>query len=387
MTVFDSPKLGRRNLIKKLVFVALALAAILIIAVSLHKSINPATENNVRETMENYGQGNKTFETLSGAIKEFYLTSFSQPQECIGPQAGDYQLEEVSNLGGYATDEDIAYGEPSEDYIVSIDKYCGLPVRGGSGTGDFLIVSHTGAGYEDIGNVNGKYVAVGDSRTSGYFDIYTMSDINASQTLISKWSWEPGMKTYKEVKELLGDEQNSIKKKYFEFASSESQIQARGEEVLAAIKNNDIKAFSTFVHPIEGISMGTKKWLPNDLLAYAAKSEKIFWGYAAEGSGQPIEESLADYFSQYSRIDYTKAPQFAFNRVLRGGSTSPNLLIPGYPDKPFMSYFYPFTSTYIDDNGLTTANLHSWEALNLVFDVGNDGKWYVIAIGLDYYTI
>lgn len=171
-------------------------------------------------------------------------------------------------------------------------------------------------------------------------------------------------------------------------------IKLRSAYVLTSFNQHDMETFKKLIHPVKGVRFSKDGivFLENDLVFTPEAIDKtlsenpvLLWGYA-DGSGKPINKTFRDYISQYSEINYLKAPQIAYNEILRGGSAGGNNVKDKYSDNPFVSYHYPYTSTYTNDSGEEVVQPMSWTTLNLVFEE-YQGIYYLVGIVQDNWTI
>src|SRR5690606_23661618 len=94
--------------------------------------------------------------------------------------------------------------------------------------------------------------------------------------------------------------------------------------------NKDIDKFKTLIHPTEGVRFSKdgvvslesdKQFTVEQINNLIKNNEVILWGYA-DGSGFPINKTFTEYFSQYSKNNYLKAPRISYDKVLRGGANT-----------------------------------------------------------------
>lgn len=111
---------------------------------------------------------------------------------------------------------------------------------------------------------------------------------------------------------------------------------------------------------------------------YSFTSLEMAWGNF-DGSGEPIQLSLADYFKKFVYDqDYATDPkiQVAYNRFI-GSGNSLNNLKEFYPSHHFVEFYYPGTEKY---------SQMDWSCLRLVFKKEND-KFLLVGIIHDQWTI
>ena len=173
----------------------------------------------------------------------------------------------------------------------------------------------------------------------------------------------------------------------------ETKVGELSDNVLVSLVNEDLATFAKLLHPVEGVRFSFDGHVKDDdvkltasqIEAHIQKNDLITWGLG-DGSGLPINKTFTEWFSDYSKIDYTRASDRTFNKVLGGDTTAINNIASMYAKKPFMSYYLPSTGTYLDENGKEVPQPMSWKAINLVFDTYNN-QLYLIGILTENGTI
>lgn len=108
----------------------------------------------------------------------------------------------------------------------------------------------------------------------------------------------------------------------------------------------------------------------------ATQQQKINWG-EYDGTGDPIELNIAEYFDKFvTDKDYLKCGANPINETTAVGNTVNNLeeVFPGYD---FIEYYCKGSDKY---------SFMDWGALRLVYKVSDD-KIYLVAIVHDQWTI
>jgi hypothetical protein len=111
--------------------------------------------------------------------------------------------------------------------------------------------------------------------------------------------------------------------------------------------------------------------LPTEIVASAPiLSRSYVWG-TADGSGEPIDLGIGQYFEQFvNDADYATAPEIFYNQSQQRGNTINNIA-QVYSGKQWVEfYFSGFDAQY---EGI------DWKSLTLVFDQV-DGQWKLIGI-------
>lgn len=164
------------------------------------------------------------------------------------------------------------------------------------------------------------------------------------------------------------------------------QLEARAEAVLKAFATKDGQALAGLVHTKKGVRFTPYGYvdsgdvtLPSDAFAHAFENDFAFhWGYF-DGSGFPIELTIAEYVERFVvPVDYF-APEVkvGYHQVI-GTGNSLNNIYEAYPGGVFIEYHHPGTEQY---DGM------DWHSLRLVFEPGLDGEWALIAVISDQWTI
>ena len=159
-------------------------------------------------------------------------------------------------------------------------------------------------------------------------------------------------------------------------------IKTLTKEILTSFKNNDYESLAKYFHPALGIRFSPYAFIDTakdvklsaEEYTKGIKSNKKFtWGYA-DGSGDPIDLTIPEYFKKYVyNADFLNAEKTAVNKMIGSGNSINNL-----------EKIYPnalFTESY--DHGKQEM---AWSALRLVFKKDAD-KFYLIGIVHDQWTI
>ncbi len=167
-------------------------------------------------------------------------------------------------------------------------------------------------------------------------------------------------------------------------SSTNQVVLDRASQVVQTLKNQDMLALSSFIHPIDGVRFSP--------YAYAQDSDQVFsaeqvagimadsrvydWGHYA-GTGEPIQLSFPEYYSKFIYdVDFANAPQVSLNHRLSTGNSIDNSA-EFYPGAMIVEYFFPgFDPQY---GGM------DWRSLRLVFS-DYDGTWYLAGLIHDEWT-
>ncbi|WP_297288913.1 hypothetical protein [uncultured Flavonifractor sp.] len=160
----------------------------------------------------------------------------------------------------------------------------------------------------------------------------------------------------------------------------------RGGQVLEALKAKDYAALSLLIHPEKGVMLtpySTVDPIRDNVLSRAqvsqlAGDEQYYtWGLA-DGSGNPISCTPAQYFERYVfNTDYTEAPKVGVDTILASGNALENV-VEAYADARFVEYYFPGIDPALEG--------FDWCSLKLVFEVWNN-DWYLVGMIHSEWTI
>lgn len=158
------------------------------------------------------------------------------------------------------------------------------------------------------------------------------------------------------------------------------------DTVLLALKNKDMQALSSYVHPTKGLLFSPYGYIVTDtaqvftgqqVAGLSTDSTLYHWG-EFDGTGDPMEMTFADYYERFVYDqDYANAEQTSINERLGQGNTIDNIL-DVFPGATTVEYhFSGFDPQY---EGM------DWRSLRIVLEEEN-GQWYIVAIVHDEWTI
>lgn len=156
--------------------------------------------------------------------------------------------------------------------------------------------------------------------------------------------------------------------------------------VLQVIKDKDMHALSTFVHPSEGVRFTPYGYVDKksdkvlkaaDIVVLPADTKVYTWG-SYDGTGFPIKLDFASYYDQFIYDEDFMNPDIIGNNVAIGTGNTINNIDTAYPNGQFVEfYFKGFDKQYAGID---------WRSLTLVFeDVA--GTWYLVGIAHGEWTI
>lgn len=157
------------------------------------------------------------------------------------------------------------------------------------------------------------------------------------------------------------------------------------QAVLKSLKNKDFSVLEAFIHPKEGLQFSPYAQvndqediviLKADFYAAAQSTKKILWGQY-DGTGDPIELSVKQYFEKFVYdVDFLNAEQVNINRSSSSGNIMNNISV-AYPGADYVeNYFAGFNPEF---QGM------DWRALRLVFKKEGN-SYFLIGIVHDQWT-
>lgn len=168
-------------------------------------------------------------------------------------------------------------------------------------------------------------------------------------------------------------------------AKAKKAIAARAKEVIAAIKAKDMNKLASFVHPTKGVRFTPYAYIDtkSDLVfkreqikSLLKSTKKHNWG-EADGSGDPLKLTFANYYKQFVYdIDFAAVRKISYNEKVAPGNSQYN----GreiYPDSVFVEYYFGGTNRH---------DFMDWKALYLTFEKYRD-SWVLINISHNQWTI
>lgn len=157
------------------------------------------------------------------------------------------------------------------------------------------------------------------------------------------------------------------------------------DDVLLAIKNNDLVTLSTFVgaqgvrfSPYTYINTGSDVVLSTEMVYNGLAMSSTRNRGAYDGSGEPIDLWIGQYFEKFvNDADYANAPEVMYNQVSERGNNMNNIAEVYEGKQRAEFYFSGFDAQY---EGM------DWKSLTLVFDQV-DGQREIIGIIHNQWTI
>lgn len=156
--------------------------------------------------------------------------------------------------------------------------------------------------------------------------------------------------------------------------------------VLELLKNKDMDALSSLVHPTQGVRFSPYGYVDTDNhLVFTAEevadlvddSGIYTWG-SYDGSGEAIELDFNEYYDEFIFDEDFASPQIIGNNVRIGQGNTLENIEEVYPEGRFIElHFEEIDPQY---EGM------DWRSLRLVFETV-DGNWYLVGIVHDEWTI
>lgn len=189
---------------------------------------------------------------------------------------------------------------------------------------------------------------------------------------------DPAKKDPTKKTELTETEVEKIKK-------DDKDITKISKTVINLLKNKDIEALASYVHPNNGLRLSPYAYvdvendiviMADDLVNEFSNGETRLWGLY-DGSGFPIKYTFAEYYDEFIyNHDYAKPHMFSVNKSIIAGSMETNIETV-YDQPGYMEFHFPgFDPQY---EGM------DWESLFLVFE-HYEGEWKLSGIVHDQWT-
>jgi len=165
-------------------------------------------------------------------------------------------------------------------------------------------------------------------------------------------------------------------------------IAGRARQVMIAIKNRDMRALSTFVHPRKGVRFSPYVYaIPktdrvlrrNQLVSLYRSRRRLFWG-EQDGSGDPIRLTFRQYLGRFVyQQDLLTDKEVGYNPEHRvGPGTDINNLLETYPQAILVRYSHEGTTG-------PEGGAMDWRQLWLVFEKLGD-VWYLVGVANNEWT-
>jgi hypothetical protein len=165
-------------------------------------------------------------------------------------------------------------------------------------------------------------------------------------------------------------------------------VAARAAQAIMALKDGDMAALSSLIHPDKGVRFSpyatVQTGAEGGLVFTAAEVPGLMtdstvyqWG-TYDGSGLPIDLTFRQYYDEFVYdVDFARPDVIGFNETIGQGNSIDNIAS-AYPDGVLVEYhFEGFDPQYAGMD---------WRSLRLVFEE-RDGNWYLVGIVHDQWTI
>jgi len=160
-----------------------------------------------------------------------------------------------------------------------------------------------------------------------------------------------------------------------------AELTALAFDVLEYISDSDFEALSRIVHPDFGvvfspsatINLSTnRRFNAEQISLFGVDSTIYVWGIR-NGTGEPIELSPVEYFSQFVfSSDYINAPVIGVDQIIRSGNALENIT-DEFPGIRFVEFHIPGE----ERNGQDDLD---WSTLRLGFEQYNDRFWLTVIV-------
>lgn len=168
--------------------------------------------------------------------------------------------------------------------------------------------------------------------------------------------------------------------------TNDAALISLSNDILNLIKNKDFTHLSAFINPDSGMrfspygivdTVKNQKLLPHQFINLLQSKKIIKWGFF-EGTGEPIDLSLSNYFKRFVYdVDFINAEKKSVNKIIGSDSSLSNISTI-YPGCNFVQfYFSGFNKKY---EGM------DWKSLVLVFREKNK-KLYLVGVVHDEWKI
>lgn len=158
------------------------------------------------------------------------------------------------------------------------------------------------------------------------------------------------------------------------------------KDILKTLSARDYKALAAYVHPALGVRFtpytfvdiqNDRKLTAAQLMNITQQKKKLMWG-EYDGSGEPINMTISEYFSRFVYdADFLAKGQVTINEITYSGNTANNVK-EAYPGCEFTEFMIPEIDPQYEGA--------DWRALRLVFKKEKD-KTYLVGIIHNEFTI
>jgi outer membrane murein-binding lipoprotein Lpp len=202
---------------------------------------------------------------------------------------------------------------------------------------------------------------------------------------------EDDLKNKDAVIEQLQSEKQALEEEVADLKQQISQQQSgsildTALDVIGLIKDQDMTALATHVHPDKGVRFSPYAYVnvQNDLVFTAQQVTTLLqnnqvynWG-EYDGSGDPIQLNFSDYYDRFIYDQDFANPHMIGNHVVIGTGNTINNIDQVYSAGTFIEFhFSGFDPQYAGMD---------WRSLNLVFEEVS-GTWYLVGIVHNEWTI
>ena len=164
---------------------------------------------------------------------------------------------------------------------------------------------------------------------------------------------------------------------------SENQLLNRANLVLHYLKYQDFGQLAQVISKDKGVVFSPYSYVESDAVKFSAEqisalgaADEFLWG-AYDGSGEPIDMNVNDYFGRFVYDqDFINAPRIGKDTFIQTGNTVADLST-AFPDGHFVEFNFPGIDPQYEG--------FDWTSLRLVFEQTGDG-WALVGVVHDCWT-
>ncbi|MUV36683.1 hypothetical protein JNUCC1_00487 [Lentibacillus sp. JNUCC-1] len=163
-------------------------------------------------------------------------------------------------------------------------------------------------------------------------------------------------------------------------------IREASDEILQAIKQRDMKSIAEMAHPDKGVLFSPYVYVEenavnvskDELSDLMQEPDQRLWGHY-DGSGKPIELTPKAYFDEFLDVSkYLNDPDEVLIDDPQHRGNTVNNVKETFPDSKIIEYY---------DGGSEEYAGIDWSSIILVYEKDDSGKWKLVAVVRDMWTI
>ena len=158
-------------------------------------------------------------------------------------------------------------------------------------------------------------------------------------------------------------------------------------QVITALKDQEMSILASLIHPEKGVRLSPYSYVDtcNDLVFtreqirnFFKDSRQYVWGHY-DNNGLPMQMKTKEYFNNYIYdYDYANADEINYNPTIGRSLTVSNI---------FEVYPHSIVVEYGKGQPDSAAEKGDWRSIKLVFEKDDAGKWYLVGILHDQWTL